>query len=150
VKHAKKICCSGMASLCALVGGAALVGTAPEAAGASTPLTRILVPSSGATVSGSEVVVDSSAPAGLNGFGSIQFLLSSPITPPSVPVVGGPPPFLHDKVVATASRASLYGWITYFNSTTVANGTYLLQSRACIFVGCSAPSPAVTIKVANR
>lgn len=81
-------------------------------AGAQAPSTAVLVPSNGAAVSGSSVVLDASASSGVT---QVQFELT-----------GGS---LTDSVIATATLTS-YGWIAEWNSTTVADGPYTLQSVA--------------------
>ncbi len=54
---------------------------------------------------------------------------------------------LSDSVIATAA-ATYYGWIAEWNSTTVADGTYTLQSVA-IEGSTSATSPGISITVSN-
>jgi hypothetical protein len=81
-------------------------------AGAQTPSTQILVPSGGATVSGTKVVLDASASSGVT---QVQF-----------EVTGGT---LNDTVIAAASLTP-YGWVAQWNSTTVTDGVYTLQSIA--------------------
>ena len=55
---------------------------------------------------------------------------------------------LTDHVVATAT-STLYGWLAQWNTTTVPNGTYDLQSVASYAGGVSGTSPGVTITVNN-
>ncbi len=95
--------------------------------------TTVLVPSSGATLSGSAAVLDASA-GGTSDVTSVQFEVS-----------GGS---LSDHVVGTATL-TLYGWIAEWNTTTVADGTYTLNSVATEVGGTTATSPGITITVAN-
>ena len=55
---------------------------------------------------------------------------------------------LSDHVVGTATL-TLYGWIAEWNTTTVADGTYTLNSVATEVGGTTATSPGITITVAN-
>ena len=90
--------------------------------------TQVLVPSAGATLSGTAVVLDASA-AGDAHISGVQFV-----------VTGGS---LSDKVVGTAVL-TLYGWIAQWNTTTVTNGTYTLQSVATETGGTTAMSPGIS------
>ena len=94
----------------ALVLGTAASTLPVQVASAQTPSSQVVVPSSGATVSGTQVVLDATASAGVT---NVQFELT-----------GGA---LSDSVIATATPTS-YGWIALWNSTTVTDGTYTLQS----------------------
>jgi hypothetical protein len=95
------------------------------------PNTSVVVPSAGAVVSGSQVL-DATATAGTT---QVQFLLTSRT--------------LNTTVIATATP-TLIGWLASWNSKTVPNGTYTLQSIASFPVGGNATSPGVTIHVRNR
>jgi hypothetical protein len=95
--------------------------------------TAVLVPSNGATLSGSAAVLDASA-TGTSDVTSVQF-----------EVTGGS---LSNRVVETAT-ATLYGWIGFWNTTTVPNGTYTLQSVATEVGGTTAKSPGITVTVSN-
>jgi hypothetical protein len=55
---------------------------------------------------------------------------------------------LNDTVIATATP-TIIGWLAGWNSTTVANGTYTLQSVASYPGGVSGTSPGITIMVNN-
>ena len=116
--------------------GAALTLTAAlcvvplEVAGAQAPSTAVLVPSNGAAVSGTSVVLDASASAGVT---QVQFELT-----------GGS---LSDSVIATAT-ITYYGWIATWDSTTVADGTYTLQSVASEGAS-STTSTGISITVTN-
>ena len=95
--------------------------------------TAVLVPSSGATLSGSAAVLDASA-AGTADVTSVQFEVS-----------GGS---LSNHVVSPAAP-TLYGWIGFWNTTTVPNGTYTLHSVATEKGGTTATSPGITVTVSN-
>ena len=94
------------------------------------PSTNVGIPSSGATVSGSQVLA-----AGA----------SSGVTSVKYEITGGS---LNDDVIATAT-ATIYGWLASWNTTAVPNGTYSLQSVAAYGGGVSGTSPGITITVAN-
>jgi hypothetical protein len=51
--------------------------------------------------------------------------------------------------VITTATLTYFGWLGGFDSTTVANGTYTLQSVASYAGGVTGTSPGVTITVAN-
>ncbi len=97
------------------------------------PTTSVLIPSNGATVSGGSAVLDASA--------------SSPVgmAPVTFEVTGGS---LSDQVVATATP-TYYGWLAKWNTTTVPNGTYTLQSVATDALGQSTASASITVTVNN-
>ena len=54
----------------------------------------------------------------------------------------------HDTLIGTATRTP-YGWAIRWNTTTVANGTYQLQSVAYDVAGRSGHSNGITITVKN-
>ena len=54
----------------------------------------------------------------------------------------------HDTLIGTA-RTTPYGWVTRWNTTTVANGTYTLQSVAYDVAGRSGHSNGISIIVKN-
>jgi beta-glucanase (GH16 family) len=95
------------------------------------PTTSVLIPAKGAIESG-KVSLSASASSRVT---SVKFELS-----------GGPE---NDTVIATAAP-SLYGWLAAWNSSTVPNGTYSLQSVASYAGGVSGFSPAVAITVKNQ
>lgn len=95
------------------------------------PSTSVLIPSNGASVKGSQVLLDASAAAGVS---QVSFTLS-----------GGS---LSNQAIATAVP-TVYGWLVQWDSTTVPNGTYTLQSVASYPGGVSGTSPGVAITVAN-
>jgi outer membrane protein assembly factor BamB len=123
--------------------GTVYVGT-PEGVSAYAPLhTQVLVPSNGSSVSGT-TVLDASATPGVTllppapaGSG-VQFVLS-----------GGS---LSEQVVGTATP-TLYGWIAEWDTTTVPNGTYTLQSVATatttFLTSVTVTSPGITVTVNN-
>ncbi len=96
------------------------------------PSINVVLPSNGATVSG-EQVLDSIASPGTDG---VAYLLTG----------GG----LNGKVIATATSPTYYGWLAGWDTTSVPNGTYTLQSVGFfpgnVFV---ATSPGITITVDN-
>ena len=98
----------------------------------STPTTAILIPSSGTSVSGSSLL-DANASANVT---YVAFELSGG-------TING------EKLIATATR-TYYGWLAEWNTTSVPNGRYTIQSVASYSPyfsgGTSAP---VTITVAN-
>src|SRR5580704_738495 len=111
---------------------AAAISVVPtEVAGAAAPSTEVVVPTSGVTVSGPQVVLDATASAGVT---QVQFELTR----------GSP----SNSVIVTATP-TLFGWLTYFNSITVPNGIYTLQSVATDSVGETVSSPSVSITVNN-
>jgi hypothetical protein len=97
---------------------------------------QVLDPSNGSSVSGT-TVLDASATPGVTVSG-VQFVLS-----------GGS---LSDQVVGTATP-TLYGWIAEWDTTTVPNGTYTLQSIATstgpLSSTTTATSPGITVTVNN-
>ena len=96
------------------------------------PTTAVGVPSNNATVSGT-ANLDASASAG--------------VTKVTYEVSGGPANLV-DDVIATGTP-TLYGWLSAWNTTTVANGTYTLQSVASYGGGVSGTSAPITITVSN-
>jgi alpha-tubulin suppressor-like RCC1 family protein len=95
--------------------------------------TQVTIPGTGATLSGSAAVLDASAGG------------TSPLTNVHFVVTGAG---LSDQVVGTAVP-TLYGWLAEWNTTTVTNGTYTLQSVATETGGTTVMSPGVTITVHN-
>jgi Calcineurin-like phosphoesterase/Bacterial Ig domain len=93
------------------------------------PTTYVAVPSNGATLSGTSAGLD----AGASNATSVQFLIT-----------GGS---YSNQVIGTATL-SAYGWIYYWNTTTVPNGSYTLRSEAFNSAG-SAFSANVSITVHN-
>jgi Bacterial Ig-like domain (group 3) len=102
------------------------------------PTTAVLIPSNGATVSGSQLL---DASASCNN-AQVAFEVTGP----------APPPYrLTDQSVApVATTPSLYGYLTEWNTANVPNGTYTLRSSADCFTGAGlGTSPPITITVDN-
>jgi hypothetical protein len=95
--------------------------------------TQVLVPSNGATLGGSAAVLDASA-AGTSDVSGVQFVVSGES--------------LSDQVVGTAMQ-TIYGWIAFWNTTTIANGSYTVQSVATETGGTIAMSPPIDVTVDN-
>jgi hypothetical protein len=94
------------------------------------PTTNVVLPSNAATVSGTQYL-DATASAGVT---RVQYELT-----------GGS---LSDAVIATGIP-TIYGWLASWNTTTVPNGSYTLQSVASYAGGVSAASTPITISVTN-
>ena len=94
---------------------------------AQSPSTSVLIPRTTPPV-GPRVILDAGASAGVT---DVQFELT-----------GGS---LSDSVIATAVP-TYYGWIAEWNSTTVANGSYTLQSVATEG-GSKTTSPSISMTV---
>ena len=121
-----------------------LQSVATNAAGASTystpvtvfvanpPTTRVSVPAPGSQLSGGQWL-DASATDAL-GVTKVVFELT-----------GGS---LNDTPIATA-ELTIVGWLAGWDTTTVPNGTYTLQSVATNAVNLSSTSPGITVTVAN-
>lgn len=110
---------------------AAIIVVPTEVASAAIPSTDVVVPSSGVTVSGPQVVLDATASSGVT---QVQFEVTKGNS--------------NNSVIVTATP-TLFGWLAYFNSTTVPNGTYTVQSVATDSGGETGSSPSVTITVNN-
>jgi len=114
-------------------------GTSTTSAGVTVTVdnpglhTQVLVPVSGASLTGPSAVLDASA-AGTADITGVQFLVS-----------GGS---LSDDVVGTATL-TLYGWIVLWDTTSVPNGAYTLESVATEAGGTTATSTGVTVTVGN-
>ena len=96
-----------------------------------TPSTEVVIPSNNATVSGTSQILDAGASSGVT---QVQYEIS-----------GGT---LNDSVIATATP-TIYGWIAFWNTTDVADGSYTLQSVAAYSGGVAGTSSSVTVTVAN-
>jgi mannosyltransferase len=98
------------------------------------PVTKVLVPSSGAILSGTSAVLDASARSSTVGVTKVQFVLS-----------GGP----YSKKIIGTTTFSEVGAILLWNTTNVPNGTYSLRSVAINKAGTKGYSPAITVTVDN-
>ena len=105
----------------------------PISIAGDNPMTSVLIPSAGATVSGTSSRLDASA-SSPPGIASVVFELS-----------GGT---LSDQVIAKGT-ATIYRWLNEWNTTTVANGSYTLQSVATDKVDAQVTSSPVSIAVNN-
>ena len=99
------------------------------------PATTVLVPSSGATLSGHQALDASAAGSGKVPISRVEFHLT-----------GGA---LNNTLVATAGP-TLYGWLAAWDSTSVPNGSYSLVSVATDAAGNTGTSSPVPVTVANR
>ena len=110
-----------------------LAGVASAAAATGPPPnTAVIVPSTGATESGS-FVLDALASSS-SGIATVTF-----------EITGGA---LSDEVISTATP-TLYGWIGKWNTVSFPNGAYAVQSVATDVNGQSATSAAITVTVSN-
>ncbi len=93
--------------------------------------TDVVIPSDGATLSGAASTLDA---------------LSSPnVTSVSFELSGGG---ISDRLISASTR-TIYGWIAQWNTTTVPDGTYSLQSVATNLLGTTVTSAPITITVEN-
>ena len=95
------------------------------------PASAVLIPSAGATQSGTAALLDASA--------------SPNVTSVTYELTGGT---LTNQVIATATP-TLYGWLGQWDTTSVPNGTYQLNTVASYGGGVSGTSPPITITVSN-
>ena len=100
-------------------------------AGASPPSTGVTIPTNNGTVSGTSQLLDAVASPTAS---RVQY-----------EITGGA---LANQVVA-AGIPTYYGWLAQWNTTTVANGTYALQSVASYSGAGSVTSAPITIVVNN-
>jgi mannosyltransferase len=98
------------------------------------PITAVVVPSSGATLRGTSVTLFATASAYQGGISKVQFVLS-----------GGS---YAKTLIGTAHFTSFVAYLVW-NSTSVPNGTYSLQSLATNGSGKTSYSAAITINVDN-
>ena len=96
------------------------------------PTTTVVLPSNGASVAGS-----TNLDALASDYGTL--------TKVEFHLTGGS---LNEALVATATP-TIYGWLAGWNTTTIPNGTYVLQSEAYDVAGLSAYSNGVTLTVNN-
>ncbi len=123
---------TGILAVCTLVAAGALVGFSDPAFSVQSPTTSVLVPSNGTTVSGTSVVLDASASSGTI---QVHFVLN-----------GGT---VDDATIGVVNTESIWGWAVAWNSTTVPNGTYSLQSIASALGDNNGASTTITITVNN-
>jgi hypothetical protein len=102
-----------------------------QVAGAQAPSTTVVLPFTDATLSGLTQYLDAVATSGAT---QLQYELS-----------GGS---LSNSVIATATP-TFVGWAAAWNTTSVANGTYALNSVASYPGGVTATSAPITITVDN-
>jgi uncharacterized protein YjbI with pentapeptide repeats len=95
------------------------------------PSTAVVIPSNGASQSGTAALLDASASAHVTG---VTYELNG----------NG----LTNQVIATGTP-TLYGWLAVWNTTTVPNGTFQLTTVASYAGGVSGASPPITITVSN-
>jgi hypothetical protein len=100
------------------------------------PTTAVIIPSSnGTTVSGTAATLDATASASYGvGITKVQFVLT-----------GG----AYNKTVIGTAGLTLYGYLYGWNTTTVPDGTYTVQSLATDGAGNTTYSAPVTLKVGN-
>jgi hypothetical protein len=122
----------------ALTLGAALSTLPTQMASAQSPSTSVLVPSTGATLSGS-----TSLDASASNATSVEFLLFGGTYGYSAPVV-------------CTATPTYYGWLCSWNTTSVPNGTYALVSEASgvggnafskVGISINNPPPSTTVIV---
>jgi Putative Ig domain/Bacterial Ig domain len=97
----------------------------------AAPTTSVLVPANNATVAGGSAVLDATTSANVT---SVSYQLS-----------GGA---FTGQIIA-AGTPTIYGWIGQWNTTTVPNGTYTLQSVASYAGGLSGTSAPINVTVHN-
>ena len=119
-------------SACTAVGFSGSGQTLIERGTLSTT-TSVLVPSNGAALSGTSAILDASASAGA-GVASVQFVLT-----------GGS----YDQSVMGTATPTIYGYLFAWNTTSVAGGTYDLQSLVTDDDGNNAYSAEITVTVDN-
>jgi mannosyltransferase len=98
----------------------------------STPFSVVVAPTSGATLSGKELLF-AIVPNHLVHVDGVQFVFKSGSS---------------EKVIGTASR-SYFGWFSYWDTAQVPNGTYTLQSVATNTTGSQTYSSPIVVKVHN-
>jgi hypothetical protein len=104
--------------------------SAPAAITVTAPTTTVVLPSNNATSSGNQY---------------LDAVASSGVTKVQYELTGGS---LTNAVIATATP-TIYGWLAAWNTTTVPNGSYTLQSVASFAGGVSGTSAAITVSVTN-
>ncbi len=99
----------------------------------SPPTTSVALPSAGASLSGSQYL-DALASDNLDSLSKVEFVLTGQGL---------------DKSVIAVAGASDIGWLTLWNTTTVPDGTYTLQSEAIDAAGNVGYSAGTTVTVTN-
>ena len=99
---------------------------------APAPATAVTLPATGTAEHGS-VTLDASA-SSANGINKVQF-----------EITGG----TYNKFVIGTATASIYGWIYTWNSGSVPDGTYTVQSVATDTLGNTGTSAGITVVVDN-
>lgn len=97
------------------------------------PATAVVLPANNATVSGTTTYFDATASSGVT---NVTYELS------------GGPSDLNDVQVATGT-GTLFGWLAVWNTTTVPNGNYTLQSVASYSSGVTGTSAPIGFAVDN-
>jgi hypothetical protein len=90
--------------------------------------------------------IDPSNNSTVSGTQGLDALASAGVTQVQYELTGGT---LNHSVIATVTSPSIYGWTADWNTTTVPNGVYTLQSVASYGGEVSGTSPPITITVAN-
>ena len=124
---------NGMYTLQSVASSGGLNGTSPGITitiNTPPPTTSVVLPSNNAT---------------LSDVPYLDAVASPGVTKVQYQVTGGS---LSHTVIATAIP-TIYGWLATWNTTTVPNGTYSLQSVASYAGGVSAASAPITIAVTN-
>jgi hypothetical protein len=98
----------------------------------TTPITAVIHPPNGSKVKGTQALFASAS--GEFGLSSVEF-----------EITGGR---LRDSLIGTATN-SVYGWYQAWNTTTVPDGAYILQSIAYGATGKIGRSTGITLLVAN-
>jgi Bacterial Ig domain len=99
----------------------------------STPVSTVVVPSRGATLSGNAALL-ATTPDDWVHVNRVQFVLKSASS--------------RERVIGTASL-SFYGWFVHWDTTQTPNGTYTLQSVVTNTMGNATYSSPVIFKVHN-
>ena len=99
------------------------------------PSTAVIIPTTGADINGTSATLDATASASYGvGITKVQFVLTGAS---------------YNKTVLGTGTATLYGYLFSFNTTTIVNGTYTLQSVATDGAGNTAYSTGITVTVNN-
>jgi hypothetical protein len=101
----------------------------------SPPTTAVISPSTGVSLQGTNALLDATASASDGGaIGKVQFALT-----------GGP----YSQAIIGTATPTYYGYLFQWNTTSIVDGQYSLQSLATDAAGNTAFSPAIKIKVTN-